>query len=236
MFAAFGSEHTGFEIAQIAHWFAAEHHGYHNDQQYRCGEGIRRHDADKSLRRHFGERFEVQIVRVADRRQHTAHIRADGHQRGHQYGLILLARHDKHRNSEWHERDQGDIVGDEHRGEERQCHQGEHQPAHGGSTLQQTGANDAEDADALKSADYNHQANQLADGAGMDVHGIFIIRRYYKTRNQCKYCGNDKNRFIFGHIDQPTPHSFLHGHSRYRTCFILRADWHKVRSLVAQLA
>ena len=55
MFAAFGSEHTGFEIAQIAHWFAAEHHGYHNDQQYRCGErNTRRHDADKSLRRHFG--------------------------------------------------------------------------------------------------------------------------------------------------------------------------------------
>ena len=52
----------------------------------------------------ISERFEVQIVRVADRRQHTAHIRADGHQCGHQYGLILLARHDKHRNSEWHER------------------------------------------------------------------------------------------------------------------------------------
>ena len=75
--------------------------------------------------------------------------------------------------------------------------------------LQQSRTDDAEHADTLESAHHNHQADELADGAGVNVAFVIGVRRHNETRNQGEYCGDDENRLIFGYIDQPASHPFL---------------------------
>ena len=209
MFVALGSQHAGFEVAQVADRFAAKHHGNHDDQQHGRRAGIRCHDAEEFHGRHAGQGFEIQVVRVADRGEHTAHVRANGHQRDHEDGLILLPSHDEHGHRERHKRDQRNVIGDEHRGKERQSDKRNDQSAHGADLLQQSRTDDAEHADTLESAHHNHQADELADGAGVNVAFVIGVRRHNETRNQGEYSGDDENRLIFGYIDQPASHPFL---------------------------
>ena len=197
------------ELRRIADRFAAKHHGNHDDQQHGRRAGIRCHDAEEFHGRHAGQGFEIQVVRVADRGEHTAHVRANGHQRDHEDGLILLPSHDEHGHRERHKRDQRNVIGDEHRGKERQSDKRNDQSAHGADLLQQSRTDDAEHADTLESAHHNHQADELADGAGVNVAFVIGVRRHNETRNQGEYCGDDENRLIFGYIDQPASHPFL---------------------------
>lgn len=54
VFVALGSQHAGFEVAQVADRFAAEHHGNHDDQQHGRRAGIRCHTAAQCCARIYG--------------------------------------------------------------------------------------------------------------------------------------------------------------------------------------
>ena len=147
-------------------------------------------------------------VRVADRGEHAAHVRADGHQRADKHRMLFHVRHRQHRDCERHEGDQRHIIGDEHAGEERQCDQREHQATRGFDVMQQARADDAEHADALEAAHHKHQADQLRDGAGVDVAGVFLVWRHDEARYECEYGSDYENGLVLQDLDDQSPHAF----------------------------
>ena len=212
--AAFRREHALFDAGAVerlefGHRLFAEHDAADDDQHHRRGRRIRCHDADHLRRRHAGERLQIQVVRVADRREHTAHVGADGHQRADEHSLILHVRHDEHGDRERDERDERHVVGDEHRGEVRHGDQRDHQSARGVDVMQQPRADDAEHADALEAADDEHQAAQLADRAHVHVVLVAGVGRDDEAGDQREYGGDYQDRFAFKQLDQPSSHGFL---------------------------
>lgn len=124
---------------------------------------------------HAGERLEVEIVGIADRREHAARVRPDRHQCAHENRAVLHLRHLEHGECERHECEQCDIVRDEHGREERERDEREHEPTRRAHMFEQLRADDAEHAHALQPAYDEHEADQLRDGAHMHVFAIVPV-------------------------------------------------------------
>ena len=101
-------------------------------------------------------------MRIADRSEHTAHVRADRHQRADQHRMLLHVSHGEHRDREWNERDQRHIIGNQHAGKIGERNQRDHQSA-------------------LETAHHQHQADQLRNGARMNISAVLLVGRHDKA-------------------------------------------------------
>ena len=95
--------------------------------------------------------------------------------------MLLHVSHGEHRDREWNERDQRHIIGDQHAGKIGERNQRDHQSASGAHMMQQPRTDDAEHTDALETAHHQHQADQLRNGAGMNISAVLLVRRHDKA-------------------------------------------------------
>ena len=148
-------------------------------------------------------------MRIADRGEHAADVRTDRHQRADEHRMLLHMSHGEHGQREWDERDQCHVVGDQHTGEIGERNQRDHQTACGADMMQQTRADDTEHTDALETAHHQHQADELRDGAGMNIAGILLIRRNDEARDHGEYGSHYENGLVLQDLDHQTSHPFL---------------------------
>lgn len=88
------------------------------DDQHRCQEEGREHDAHEGERRNLKMRIEVEILRIAEGGEHTAEIGGDVLHDKDEGGVARVARVPQHVPAEREEGDQRHVVSDQHRADE----------------------------------------------------------------------------------------------------------------------
>lgn len=163
-------------------FFAHEHTGA--DDQHQCDAERDRHDTEKFSRRDRVVRIQVQVLRIAERREHAAEIGGDVlHDEGKRHEFLFFAGLQR-KKSERQECDQRHIVGKDHGSEIRDHDERQHDTARRDETAQDGAGKQFEKVDLTERADDGERTEQTGQRAPVKIVFIRTVGRHKKTRDR----------------------------------------------------
>ena len=171
-----------------------------DEKQDQGKDAVGKDDPEKCRKRKVGKAVQVQVLRIADGRGHAAQVRRDGLEDhgGDQpvfpraFGHLVEAVQRK-----GNQRDQADIVRDQHAQEKRRQDQNSDGAGDSLAARHQTPGDDREDASSAHAGDDSHKAEEKAQGPEIDVIKVLAIDRDERSREDSEDHGDGKDGFIF---------------------------------------
>ena len=148
-----------------------------------------RHDCKEFARIDLKKRIQVQILGVAERRQHSAEIGGDVLHDKDECGIFCLAARRQHKPAQRQKCDQRHIVRHDHRAEVGDEHQRERDAAHIAERGDDPGRQPLEKAAAFERAYDRERAKEARQRVEVEIVGIAAVGRHEKAgdrrRDQC---------------------------------------------------
>ena len=160
---------------------------------------IRQHQPKKCAHTHAAFPIEIQILRVADRSQHTAEISSDRlhtDDRDCQLAENFITKAVKYNKGKGNECDQRHVIRDQHTAEKTETDQDKKQSGCAFCPFQQNLSDMVEYILSLKSRHNRHQREQDSECAKINISRIERIRMDDESRENRQENGDDQNRLL----------------------------------------
>ena len=179
-----------------------QHQGQHNEQ-HQGQRRVRRHGAEEHAEGQVILAVKVQVLRVADRRQHTAEVRGQGlqHQRVHER-FLAPCHLSEHEQGEGNKGDQRHIVGQKHTEPEAQQHEQQRDDPHGAHLPQKELGQHAERARGPKPRHDGHQGKQKSQHPPVHIRDVRAGGRHQKARHQRQHSRHHEHGLRPQELDQ----------------------------------
>ena len=128
--------------------------------------------------------IEIEVLRIADGRQHAAEIRRHGLQHHDANEILPAVRHAEHDHRKRHEGQKRHVVRDQHRREEAEQHEQQPDRAHAPGFFAQRVRQMRKEARLPQPGDDGHQAVEQRERAKVEIGGISGVRRHEKAADQ----------------------------------------------------
>lgn len=156
----------------------------------------REHDSHEFHIRDIEERIEIQVLRIAERGQHTTEICGDVLENEHIRHVFLIVRSLKHDTAEGKKRYQSHIVCDEHGADKRYVHKCDDRIAKIVRQSDYAFGGNGEEIDTSQGADYRKGTEKAGEGSRVYVGKIFAVGRH-DNRGYGGGCKRDNEHGIF---------------------------------------
>ena len=129
-------------------------------------------------------RIEIEILRIAERREHAAQIGRDVLQDERDGHIAFLARRVQHEIAQRQERDERHVVGDEHRADERDIDQRQHAQPRVPEQLDDPAGEDIEKVDVPQRAHHRQYAEKAGERLEIKIVQIGAVGRHDERCDQ----------------------------------------------------
>ena len=179
--------------------FAADRDRPAHQKQQR-NDRVGEHEQEELRHAHSAFAVEVEVLWVADGREHTAKVGRDGLHTHHWDGQRpagVRRKAAQHHKGKGDKGQQGNVVGDDHAPEKAQPDQNEHQLQGAAGPCQQRPAHPVKNALPPQPGHDGHQGKQNGERAQVNVTEVVCIRRHKEHGEHGQYSGDRKNGLLF---------------------------------------
>jgi hypothetical protein len=128
----------------------------------------------------------VEVLRVAERCEHTAEVCGDVLHNESKRHIFLLARAVQCEKSEGQKSDESHIVGYQHRADKRDIHQRDHAKARVFAELYYFASKNGKKSDISERAYHGKNGKEAGERFEIEISEIFFIRRHKKSGYTCR--------------------------------------------------
>ena len=161
---------------------AADQEKRHRDDDDESERGIREHKKQEIRQRDLVSVVKVEVLRISDRREHTAQVSCDSHDYQREHKLAVLAERCEDQDRERDERYERDVVCEEHAHEKSHYRHKKADPPVGLDLGQELVGEHVKSAGVSQSRNYQHETEEYRQHSEVDVADILLIRRDREAR------------------------------------------------------